>query len=55
MLNNIKIAALDDNDTAVLKSKFVDSSIANLQSDTLHIFAENTPVDTHNLAKLEVL
>ena len=39
MLNNIRIAKLDDDDTATLKSKFIDPSIANLQSDTLHNFA----------------
>ena len=40
MLNNIRIAKLDDDDddTATLKSKFIDPSIANLQSDTLHNF-----------------
>ena len=54
MLNNIRIAKLDDDDDiATLKSKFIDPSIANLQSDTLHIFAENAPADRHNLAKLE--
>ena len=59
MLNNVKIAKLapklGDGDTATLKLKFIDPSIANLQSDTLHNFAENTPADTHNLAKLEAL
>ena len=39
MLNNIRIAKLDDNDTAKFKSKSIDPSIANLQSDTLHDFA----------------
>ena len=54
MLNNIRIAKLDDDDDiAILKSKFIDPSIANLQSDTLHIFAENALADRHNLAKLE--
>ena len=58
MLNNIRIAKLDDDDDddiATLKSKFIDPSIANLQSDTLHIFAENAPADIHHLAKLEAL
>ena len=55
MLNNIRIATLDDNDTATFKSKFADPSIANVQKDSLHIFAENAPADTLNLAKLEVL
>ena len=59
MLNNVRIAKLapklGDGDTATLKLKFIDPSIANLQSDTLHNFAENTPADTHNLAKLEAL
>ena len=55
MLNNIRIGTLDDDDTATLKSKFVDASIINLQSHTLHIFAENAPADRHNLAKLEAL
>ena len=32
MLNNIRIGTLDDDDTATLKSKFVDASITNLQS-----------------------
>ena len=55
MLNNIRIGTLDDDDTATLKSKFVDASITNLQSHALHIFAENAPADRHNLAKLEAL
>ena len=55
ILNNIRIATLDDDDTATLKSKFIDLRIANLQKDTLHIFTENAPADTHNLAKLEAL
>ena len=59
MLSNVRIAKLapklGDGDTATLKLKFIDPSIANLQSDTLHNFAENTPADTHNLAKLEAL
>ena len=38
-----------------LKSKFVDLSIANLESDALHIFAENSLADSHNLAKLVAL
>ena len=35
-----------------LKTKFVDPSIANLQSDTLHTFAENLTGHPHILAKL---
>ena len=41
MPSNIRIAALNDDDTATLKSKFVDQSIADLQSDAFHILAEN--------------
>ena len=59
ILNNVRIAKLapklDDDDTAKLKWKFIDPSIANLQTDTLHTFAENAPADTQNLAKLEAL
>ena len=59
ILNNVRIAKLapklDDDDTAKLKLKFIDPSIANLQIDTLHTFTENAPADTHNLAKLEAL
>ena len=55
MLNNIRITKLDDDDTVTLKSKFIGPSIANIQSDTLHTFAENAPADKHNLAKLEAL
>ena len=59
ILNNVRIAKLapklDDDDTAKLKLKFIDPSIANLQIDTLHTFAENAPADTQNLAKLEAL
>ena len=59
ILNNVRIAKLapklDDDDTAKLKLKFIDPSIANLQIDTLHTFTENASADTHNLAKLEAL
>ena len=55
MLNNIRVATIDDNDTATLKSKFLDQIIANLQIDAFHIFAENPSADTHNLDKLEAL
>ena len=58
MLNDIRITKLeddDDDDTVTLKSKFIDPSIANLESDTLHTFAENAPAHKHNLAKLEAL
>lgn len=54
MLNNIRIAILDDH-TAILKSKFVGPTIANLQSDAINIFAKNAPADRHNLVKLEVV
>ena len=50
-----QIPKLDDDDIAILKSKFIDPSIANLQSNTLHNFAENAPADTHKIAKLEAL
>lgn len=55
MLNNIRLAKLDDYYTVTLKSKFIGPGIENLKSDTLHIFAENAPADTLNLAKLEAL
>ena len=55
ILNCNRIAKLDDEDTATLKYKFIDPITANLQNDTLHIFAENASADTHNLANLEVL
>ena len=62
MLNNIRITKLDDDDdddddddTVTLRSKFIDPNIANLESDTLHTFAENAPANKHNLAKLEAL
>ena len=55
MLNNIRIATLNDDAIVTLKSKFVDPSIADLQSDTLHIFTENVQSDTRNIVKLETL
>ena len=55
MLNNTRLAKLDDDYAVTLKSKFIDPGIANLQSDTLHIFAENALPDTNNLVKLEAL
>ena len=55
LLNNIRLAKLDDYYTVTLKSKFIGPGIENLKSDTLHIFAENAPADTHNLAKLVAL
>ena len=54
-LNNIRIATLDDNNAATLKSKFFDLSIADLQNDAINIFAKNAPEDTYNLPKLEAL
>lgn len=46
MLNNTRLAKLDDDYAVTLKSKFIDPGIANLQSDTLHVFAETAPLDT---------
>ena len=51
LLNHVRTAALENNDVSLLKSTFVRPSDT-YPKDTLHIFAENAPANTHNMTML---
>ena len=48
LLNKVRTASLDEQDEALIKSRFIKKGDANYPADELHIFAENSPCDTHN-------
>ena len=51
LLNNARIATLNDADEKLLKSRFVQKDNVDYPTDVLHIFAENSAADQHNSAR----
>ena len=51
LLNNVRIAELNDSDISLLRSKFIKPNDKYPQ-DALHIFAENAPTHMHNITML---
>ena len=55
LLNRIRTASHTEDDIAVINSRCISPSDPNYPSDSLHIWAENIPVDEHNQRKLDLL
>ena len=55
LLNRIRTASHTEDDIKVIQSRCIDPSDPHHPSDTLHIWAENAPVDEHNERKLETI
>ncbi|XP_028408815.1 LOW QUALITY PROTEIN: ATP-dependent DNA helicase PIF1-like [Dendronephthya gigantea] len=55
LLNRVRTATQTDNDIKVIQSRSISPDDPNYPSSALHIWAENSPVDDHNKAKLEQL
>ena len=55
LLNRIKTASHTEDDIKVIQSRCITPSDPNYPFDTLHIWAENSPVEEHNQKKLEAI
>ena len=55
LLNRIRTDSQTEDDIKIIQSTSISPSDPNYPSDTLHIWAENAPVDEHNKNKLEEL
>ena len=55
LLNRIRTASHTEDDTKVIQSRPITPSDHHYPSDTLHIWAENAPVNEHNESKLETI
>ena len=55
LLNRIRTATHTGDDIKIIQSRSISSSDPNYPSDALHIWAENNPVDNHNITKIEEL
>ena len=55
LLNRIRTATQTEDDMKIIQSRSISRDDPNYPSDTLHIWAENTPVNEHNNNKLENL
>ena len=55
LLDRIRTASHTEDDIKVIQSRCIDPSDPHYPSDTLHIWAENAPVDEHNERKLETI
>ena len=47
-LNQIRVGHVDESSEMIIQSRFIDSEDSNYPKQALHIFAENTPLSTHN-------
>ena len=55
LLNNVRTASLSSEDEKLLKSRFISTNSNDYPKNALHIFAENSLVNEHNLIMLASL
>ncbi|XP_066926174.1 uncharacterized protein [Clytia hemisphaerica] len=55
LLNQVRLGDLDEEKEELLKSRFISKDSPDYPADITHIFAENKPVDSYNLQKLNEL
>lgn len=55
LLNNIRVGEIDVNDENLIKSRFISVNHSDYPWDALHLFAENSAVNRHNLHMLNSL
>ena len=53
LLNNVRIGKLTENDTELLKSRFVETNSELFPEDVVHIYSENEPARLHNISMFE--
>ncbi|XP_066927184.1 uncharacterized protein [Clytia hemisphaerica] len=55
ILNNIRIGVVDENNIDILKERIVNKDHPEYPKDAVHLWAENQPVNDHNMLKLSEL
>ena len=55
ILNNIRVGIINENDIDILKGRIVNKDHPEYPKDAVHLWAENKPVNNHNMLKLSEL